>query len=98
MINNENYKGTVYREGILRYNTQSGRYALWGENLFTGYPILLNPGFHCGDPMQVMLKNGKWFATRIEMRQDGSWYLCDVNCPKSLNNIKVRVVMKYIIT
>lgn len=91
-------KKILYREGWLRINSENGRYALWGENLFTGYPILLNPGFHCGDTMQVKLANGKWKSTRIEMRQDGSWYLCDVNCPKSLNNIKVRVIMKYIIT
>lgn len=91
-------KEVLYREGWLRYNPESGRYALWGENLFTGYPILLNPGFHCGDPMQVKLKNGEWFDTRIEMRQDKSWYLCDARCPESLNNVIVRVTMNFITT
>ena len=91
-------KKTEYREGVLYFNQRNERYALWGENIFTGYPILLNDGFHCGDTMQVQLKSGKWKSTRIEMRQDGSWYLCNVITPECLNNIKVRVTMNYITT
>lgn len=91
-------KKALYREGWLRFNPENGRYALWGENLLTGYPILLNPGFHCGDAMQVKMKSGKWFSTRIEMRQDKSWYLCDIRTPETLDNIAVRVTMYYVIT
>ena len=98
MINEEKNNKVLYREGILHFNPRNGRYALVGENLFTGYPIVLNHGFHCGDTMQVKLKSGRWKDTRIEMRDNGEWYLVDINTPETLNGICVRVEMIYITT
>ena len=89
---------TMYREGFLRFNPRNGRYALYGINIFTDRPVLLNDGFHCGDTMQVKMKSGQWKGTRIEMRENGSWYLVGVNTPDDLNGVRVRVTMRYITT
>lgn len=72
-----------YKTGRLGYNADNGRYGLLISDLWE------NDGFHCGDPMEVMVDN-KWIPTRMEM-QGKEWYLVGTPYIGELEYIKARI-------
>ena len=62
-------------QGRLGYNDSNDRYGLLVSDLWA------NEGFHCGEPLEVMI-NGKWKKTTMEMDWScgkGIWYLTGTN-------------------
>ena len=87
---------TPKRVCTLSYNREINRYVLMDRHAFSDSWIVLHDGLHCGTTLEVQLSNGKWKATRIEMAEDGEWYLDGTTAKGNLNNIIVRFPVAYL--
>ena len=87
----KNTKKTKTYVGYLSYDSESGRYVLMNQDSSSVKPTRLLDGFRCGEGMEMLLPDGTWMETAIEMSWDQKWYLVDTGRKGNLENIIVRV-------
>lgn len=72
-------------QGRLGYNMQTERYGLLVSDLF-------EKEFHCGDMLEVLI-NGEWETDRIEMSNQGYWYLANTKIKgEELEYLQARII------
>lgn len=59
---------------ILGYNNDLKRYGVLDFDLW----VKNKEGLHCGQIMEVFI-NDEWVEDRLEMKNDGTWYLVNNN-------------------
>lgn len=71
--------------GRLMYNGSEGRYGIVVDGDWH------DEGLHCGAGLSVLLPDGTWTDTRIELRGVDEWYLVGTPYSGQLDNIPVQV-------